>query len=160
MDSFSKKIKNVKRKLINARKKLTKSSRIKNEICEECKRIDCNAKRFQQNFKNWTSGNDIIDNFIQGTQLSAHSNYEAPRALEWIPYDKFTNIKYVAKGGFGKVYKANWIDGCMDNKWNIKNHNWRRIRQDMFVALKSLNNSKDVTTEFMKEVKLIYVQKI
>ncbi|CAB5391542.1 unnamed protein product [Rhizophagus irregularis] len=78
MDSFSKKIKNVKRKLINARKKLTKSSRIKNEICEECKRIDC-------------------------TQLSAHSNYEAPRALEWIPYDKFTNIKYVAKGGFGKV---------------------------------------------------------
>ncbi|EXX59441.1 Tpk1p [Rhizophagus irregularis DAOM 197198w] len=152
MGSFIKKIKNVKRKLINARKKLTKSSRIKNEICEECKRIDCNAKRFQQNFKNWTSGNDIIDNFIQGTQLSAHSNYEAPRALEWIPYDKFTNIKYVAKGGFGKVYKANWIDGCMDNKWNIKNHNWRRIRQDMFVALKSLNNSKDVTTEFMKEV--------
>ncbi|RGB34009.1 hypothetical protein C1646_668871 [Rhizophagus diaphanus] len=146
------KIKNGKRSLNDTRKKLTKSLRTKNEICEKCKRIDCNAKKFQQNFKNWTSGNDIIDKFIQDTQLSAHSNYEAPRALEWIPYNKFANIKYVAKGGFGKVYKANWIDGCMDNKWNIKNQNWRRIRQNMFVALKSLNNSKDVTSEFMNEV--------
>ncbi|CAB4444390.1 unnamed protein product [Rhizophagus irregularis] len=33
--------------------------------------------------------------------LSAHEN--AGNALEWIPYDKFYNIKYIAKGGFGKV---------------------------------------------------------
>ncbi|GET02530.1 kinase-like domain-containing protein [Rhizophagus clarus] len=127
MNSLINKIKNGKRSLNNIRKKIIKTSRVKNEICEKCKRIDY-------------------------TQLSAHSNYEAPRALEWIPYDKFTNIKFVAKGGFGKVYKANWIDGCMDNKWNNKNQNWRRIRQNMFVALKSLNNSKNVTSEFMNEI--------
>ena len=48
-------------------------------ICEECNQPNtdykwcnsCNAKRFQQNFQNWTSGNDDIDKFIQLTQLSA-----------------------------------------------------------------------------------------
>ena len=40
--------------------------------CEECNRKNtsfewckvCNAKHFQQNFENWTSGNDNIDKFI------------------------------------------------------------------------------------------------
>src|SRR4051812_33414777 len=43
--------------------------------CIECKQINtgrnwcqsCNSKRFQQNFINWTSGNDDVDNFIQNT---------------------------------------------------------------------------------------------
>ena len=32
-------------------------------------------------------------------------------SLEWIPYDRFYDIKYIAKGEFGEVYRANWIDG-------------------------------------------------
>jgi hypothetical protein len=28
--------------------------------------------------------------------------------LKWIPYDKFKNIKYLDKGGFGTIYKANY----------------------------------------------------
>ncbi|RIA84257.1 hypothetical protein C1645_832517, partial [Glomus cerebriforme] len=56
----------------------------------------CNAKRFQQNFKKWSSGNDDIDKFIQHTQLSATDYNEV---LEWIPYDRFYNIEYIAKGG-------------------------------------------------------------
>src|SRR6266536_3245079 len=137
MNSLIKKIKNGKRLFNNTRKKLTKPPHVNekiNEICEECKRINCNAKRFQQDFKTWTSGNNDIDIFIQGTQKSAHYNCRAPRALEWIPYDRFCDVKFIAKGGFGEVYKANWIDGCLDNKWNNKNQNWRRIRQNMFVA--------------------------
>ena len=64
--------------------------------------IECNVKRFQQNFKNWTSGNNVIDKFIQNTQLSAHSKSE--KALEWIPYYKFYDIKYITKdGGCGLV---------------------------------------------------------
>jgi len=29
----------------------------------------CNSKHFQQNFKNWTSGNNEVDEFIQKAQL-------------------------------------------------------------------------------------------
>ncbi|GBC16712.2 kinase-like domain-containing protein [Rhizophagus irregularis DAOM 181602=DAOM 197198] len=74
-------------------------------ICGECKEPGtgwkwcqpCNAKRFKDNFKNWTSGNKDIDEFIQQSQLNAvhHKKY-----LEWIPFGKFQNINYIAKGGF------------------------------------------------------------
>ena len=113
------------------------------EICKICNYI-CNAIHFQLNFDNWTSGNNDIDKFIQDTQLSAYNN-NAKKALEWIPYNRFYDIKYIAyKGGFGEVYRANWIDGY--------NQSWRRKNQNMFVNLKSLNNSKNITLEFMNEV--------
>ena len=108
----------------------------------------CNAKHFQQNFKNWTSGNVDIDKFIQHIQLSANF---CSKVLEWIPYDRFYNIKYIAKGGFGEVYKANWVDGYIEY-WDIKNQNWERREPNKFVALKSLNNSKNITSEFLNEV--------
>uniref|UniRef100_U9U6P8 Uncharacterized protein n=1 Tax=Rhizophagus irregularis (strain DAOM 181602 / DAOM 197198 / MUCL 43194) TaxID=747089 RepID=U9U6P8_RHIID len=104
------------------------------KIFIKCYKI-CFEKRSKQNFKNWTSGNDDIDKFIQNTQLLAHS--DAEKALEWIPYDRFHNIKYIEKN---KVYKANWIDGCI-NKWDDKNQNWERKHQNMVVILKSLNIS-------------------
>ena len=72
-------------------------------------------------------------------------------ALEWIPYNRFYNIEYIAKGGFGKVYRANWIDGYI-KEWDNKLQNWERRNPNMFVALKSLNNSKNVTLEFLNEV--------
>ena len=122
------------------------------EVCNQkytaykwCK--ECDAKHFQQNFEKWSSGNVDIDKFIQEAQLSA--NYS--KILEWIPYDRFYDIEYIAKGGFGKVYKANWIDGFI-NEWDNKNQNWKRYESNKFVALKSLNNSKNVTSEFINEV--------
>jgi hypothetical protein len=119
----------------------------KNE-CEQCFNV-CNAKRFQQNFDNWTSGSDDIDEFIQSTQLSAHYNVE--EATEWIPYDRFYNIKYISESKFGKVCRANWIDGKL---WYWDNFLKRWIRQDcgMFVILKSLNNPKKITLKFMNKV--------
>ena len=53
-------------------------------LCEKCKQPKtsrfwcnvCNAKHFQQNFKNWTSRNNDIDKFIQDTQLSATNWYK------------------------------------------------------------------------------------
>src|SRR5438034_11607691 len=104
--------------------------------CKKCK-YACSTIHFQRNFENWTSGNNNIDKFIQDTQLSAHDYTD--EALKWIPYDRLCNIKCIAKGEFGKVYsKANLID------------------RNKVVALKSLNNSKNVTLEFMNEVKLFY----
>ena len=108
----------------------------------------CNTKHFQQNFEKWSSGNVDINKFIQEAQLSANYKY---KVLEWIPYDRFYDIEYIAKGGFGKVYRANWIDGYILN-WDNQNQNWERYDSNKFVALKSLNNSKNVTLEFIKEV--------
>src|SRR5581483_4591747 len=119
-----------------------------NDICEKCHK-ECNTIYFQRNFDNWTSGSNDIDKFIQDTQLSTHNGVK--KALEWITYDRFNNIKYIAKGGFGKVYKANWINGNID-KWDDINQNWKRKNQNMLVALKSLNNSKNITLEFINEV--------
>ena len=31
--------------------------------------------------------------------------------LEWVPFDRFTDIKEVGEGGFAKVYSATWIGG-------------------------------------------------
>src|SRR5947207_1661604 len=64
----------------------------------------------------------------------------------------FVILNILQKGGFGKVYKANWIDGPID-KWGFLRGDSKRKNQDEFVALKSLNNS---TLEFMNEVFLIY----
>src|SRR5581483_12489194 len=97
-------------------------------ICKECNQRNtyyawcktCNAKHFQKNFEKWTNGNADIDKFIREAQQSAN-RYN--RVLEWIPYNRFCNIEYIAKGGFGKVYKANWIDGYI-RKWDNKNKNW------------------------------------
>src|SRR6266542_1297945 len=80
----------------------------------------CNVKHFQQDFNNWTSGNDDIDKFIKDAQLSANNS---EKVLEWIPYNRFYDIEFVAKGGFGKVYRANWIDGHILD-WDNKNQNW------------------------------------
>ncbi|RGB31427.1 hypothetical protein C1646_764117 [Rhizophagus diaphanus] len=113
-----------------------------NDKCKHCKYI-CNSIHFQQNFKNWTSGNNDIDNFIQDTQLSAHKDVK--KALEWIPYNRFNNIEKI--GRFGK---ANWIDGCIF-EWNGISQNWIRVNQNMIVTLKELDsNSKNITLELMK----------
>src|ERR1043166_5192888 len=97
-------------------------------LCKECKQPNtsyewcqsCSAKHFQQNFKNWTSGNHDVDSFIQNTQLKAKSHN---RALEWIEYDRFENIEYLARGGFGTAHKAIWKDGYIFG-WDSKNNQW------------------------------------
>src|ERR1051325_3304992 len=70
-------------------------------LCKECKQpksanfwCRCN---FQQNFKNWSSGNSDVDKFIQKAQLRAKGQHDV---LEWIDYDRFENIEYLAEGGF------------------------------------------------------------
>src|SRR5581483_12498324 len=58
-------------------------------LCDDCKQPNtysgwcriCNTKRFQQNFKNWTSRNNDVDEFFQKTQLKAKNKWEI---LEWI----------------------------------------------------------------------------
>src|ERR1043166_2076130 len=79
-------------------------------LCKECSQRfwwcqSCNSKHFQQDFNKWTSGNKEIDELIQKFQLNATCRQEV---LEWIPYEKFENIEYLAKGGFGMVQHERW----------------------------------------------------
>src|SRR5436189_1395079 len=117
-------------------------------LCKECKQLNadydwcqpCNVKRFKQNFQNWTSGNRDIDEFIQKTQLKARNNEEV---IEWVEYDKFENVEYLAKGGFGTTYKAIWKDGFI-RSWDSENNQWERqshykYNEGQPVALKCLH---------------------
>jgi hypothetical protein len=123
-------------------------------LCEECKQPNtgykwcqsCNSKHFQQDFNKWTSGNKEIDEFIQNLQLNANCIEEI---LEWIPYKKFRDIEFLAKGGFGTVHKAIWIDGYIHN-WDISQKKWKRW--DTSIVLKCLYNSQNLTKDYLKEV--------
>ena len=116
----------------------------KHGLCEECSQPNtgwiwcqsCISKHFQCDFNKWTSSNKEIDEFIQKFQLNA-TCYE--EVLEWIPYEKFENIEYLAKGGFGTVYKAKWVDGHIWY-WDIRRNTWQRTFYSRDVALKYLNN--------------------
>ena len=124
-------------------------------LCKKCNKIKnsywCQICAFQQNFENWTSGNHDVDEFIQKAQLKAKDEYAV---LEWIEHDRFENIEYLAKGGFGTVHKAIWKDGYI-RYWCPKNKQWER-NENHSVALKSLNDSQDITIEFLKEVRYFY----
>jgi hypothetical protein len=116
------------------------------DTCEKCNEI-CNAIYFQRNFGNWSSGNNDIDKLIQNTQLLEHTSFRVEDAIEWIPYNRFCNIKYIAENKFC----ADWIDRCIDYRSNY-NENWKRKNCNMFVILKSLNNPKNVTLELINKV--------
>src|SRR5437868_92779 len=93
-------------------------------ICENCNQ-ECLATLYceycvrnylKANFSNWTSGNDDIDNLIRKCQME--TSYPAG-VVEWIPYNKLKNIKYLTKGGCSEIYTASWINGSYF-EWNSK----------------------------------------
>ena len=121
--------------------------------CQECFQVltdyrclSCTCKHFQQDFDKWISGNEGIDKLIQDIQLSK----DIGNILEWIPYNKFNDIKYIAEGGFAKVYSATWTDGNIE-KWDQKSNNWKR-KGPFKVALKVFNNSSNLSEDFINEV--------
>ncbi|CAB4442597.1 unnamed protein product [Rhizophagus irregularis] len=125
-------------------------------ICGECNEPGtgeewcqpCNAKRFEENFKNWTSGNKDIDELMQDSQLNA---VHYLKCLEWIPYVKFQNVTYITRGGFGKIYSAELPEGYI-GYWDIENQEWCRYTVKK-VALKSLDNSFEISKDFLNEIK-------
>ena len=129
-----------------------------NGSCKECGQPNsdlswcqsCNAKHFQQNFKNWTSGNPSIDEFIQKTQLKAKCPKEV---LEWIDYNRFEDVEYLAKGRFGTVHKAIWKDGSI-YCWDSVNNQW--IRSSISFTYIGLPNSTNITVEIIKVVGLFF----
>ncbi|GBB84525.1 hypothetical protein RclHR1_01110010 [Rhizophagus clarus] len=100
----------------------------------------------------WTSGNPNVDKFIKDTMydIKIHSN----RFFEWIPFDKFTDIKEIGRGGFSKVYSATRIDGksfyYKDNDGNYR----KEVHGPEKVALRRLNGSQNMSDKYLSELKL------
>ncbi len=70
---------------------------------------------------------------------------------KWIPFNEFKKIEYLAKGGFGEVYKATWVNyvyNSQDKKY-----------EERFAVLKRLYNSNDKILDVLKEVN-VYVNYI
>ncbi|CAB4421446.1 unnamed protein product [Rhizophagus irregularis] len=118
------------------------------EICHVCYKIKTILKPKQ-------SGNKVIDDFIRYTQ----SNYAIIEGgkMEFIPYDQFINIEFIAEGGFSKIYKATWVDGPINNWDRIINNHWNITRNNNYtVVLKKLNNSKNITSKELNELQVFY----
>ena len=134
--------------------------------CPECNKNyngyycqPCNAGHFRDDFKNWTSHDERIDELIQESQLNARNRY---KFLEWIEYSNLKNIEHVAEGGFGNVYKAIWKDGPITEKrdiiknvwylWDVEKSKWIREGQTV-VAVKKYKSATNMSLEFLNEVK-------
>ncbi|GBB96585.1 hypothetical protein RclHR1_02790008 [Rhizophagus clarus] len=103
---------------------------------------------------NSSSGNKIIDDFIRDTQTNL---VKGGTKLEFVPYDQFENIEFIAEGGFSKIYKATWIDGPISQVMWYRPKLDNIIRQPNFtVVLKKLNNSKNITSKELNELKIYY----
>ena len=111
-------------------------------FCEYCVRNYLKAK-----FSNWTSGNDDIDNLIQGCQMET---LLPDKIAEWIPYDNFQNIKYLTKGGCSEIYTADWIDGAFI-EWDSKEQQLKRFGEQE-VILKRLENVESANQSWFEEV--------
>ncbi|GBC02509.1 hypothetical protein RclHR1_04660002 [Rhizophagus clarus] len=66
--------------------------------------------------------------------------------MEWIPYSQFTNVEEIAKGGFGIIYLATWLDGSIE-------HRSRKGSSNEPVILKKFKNSQDISKYFLNELK-------
>ncbi|EXX66895.1 Cmk1p [Rhizophagus irregularis DAOM 197198w] len=123
-------------------------------ICENCNQ-ECLATSYceycvrnylKANFKNWTSGNNDIDNLIQKCQLET---LVPDTVAEWIPYNNLKNIEYLTKGGFSEIYTASWIGGSYI-KWNFSEQQLERFGDEK-VVLKKLENVENANQSWFEE---------
>ncbi len=94
--------------------------------CRRCNKIytdtfyrwckPCQTKDLKENFANWTSENEKIDNFIQEIQIKINKYDDI--IFEWIPYNQFLGIEEIYKDDFFTVYSAMWKNGPLH--WNKK----------------------------------------
>jgi hypothetical protein len=107
----------------------------------------------------WTSGNNDIDNFIKDSicnpvkkKYHVFERFCQPSFLEWVPFDRFEDMKQIGEGGFAKVYSATWIDGIAKYIKRFDG-NWIKEKpKSMKVALKRLNGSQNMSADYLNEV--------
>ncbi|GBB97034.1 hypothetical protein RclHR1_00290032 [Rhizophagus clarus] len=121
-----------------------------------CKR--CETYKLKKNFTNWTSENEIIDNFIKEKQLEINDSQDI--VFDWIPYDRFLGIKEVDKNEFSTIYLALWKDGPLKYNANIRDYVRTpneliklKCLRELSTFYKRLLLFQNTTNEFLNEVK-------
>ncbi|EXX59642.1 Ypk2p [Rhizophagus irregularis DAOM 197198w] len=112
------------------------------QICHVCYNV-------KVAYKYGSSGNRIIDDFIRYTQINLVNKRGK---MEYVPYEQFINIKFIAEGGFSKIYKATWIDGPVNTYNNKEGFRFKNYT----VVLKKINDSKNITSKELNELKVFY----
>ncbi|GBC38285.2 kinase-like domain-containing protein [Rhizophagus irregularis DAOM 181602=DAOM 197198] len=139
--------------------------------CKKCKRV----LSINFDITKISVGNNDLDDLLSNLRLGIHNKlkitefadnvnkvthfnpynicniiyHDVELSMEWIPYSQFTNIKEIAKGGFGIIYQATWLDGS----FCINKHGSRIRRRNETVILKRFINSKDIDKHFLNELK-------
>ena len=109
---------------------------LNNEIlCEGCKEKEIEKLTDK-------CGNEEIARFLY-YQCKLNAKHYYYDYIRWILFDEFKNIEYLAKGGFGEVHKAIWINGYYD--------------QDVVLKRIYNNSSDDKIVDILKEVKFIII---
>jgi serine/threonine protein kinase len=128
--------------------------------CSYCNKILieelwCNKCDPYHIIEKWTSGNNEIDKFIKDTIYNARNIVTNPIFLEWVPFDRFTDIKQIGKGGFAKVYSAIWISG--KSSYRKRDDGMLKLLEPepIKVALKKLNDSENMSAKYLSEVYFI-----
>jgi hypothetical protein len=117
---------------------------IKNIWCKLCQK-----NYLKENFANWTSGNEKVDNFIQEMQLKI-DNYD-DKVVEWIPYDQFIDIKKMGKNKLVTFYSAKWKDGPLEYNNDTKKYE-RNPSRVKAITLKYFHNIQDISEFLYYEV--------
>lgn len=99
--------------------------------CEKCKRFYISPAwcRFcdpPEAIKGWTSEDKNIDNYIKGFQAKV-TEYE--KMIEWIPFNRLTNLQKVREEDSETIFMATWLDG-------IRKINTREIENENFLYYK------------------------
>ncbi|GES81064.1 kinase-like domain-containing protein [Rhizophagus clarus] len=129
-----------------------------NKKCNECNKRrktfeDHQICRLCYKSKAVFKSSGSLDDFIKYTQIN---NAKNSGKMEFIPYDQFKDIEFIAEGGFSKIYKATWTDGPI---------NWYQTQQNIYeisrtnnciVVLKKLVDSKDNEFKVLNELKIFY----
>jgi len=105
-------------------------------LCESCKR-----KKLEKLIKKY--GNEQVSKFLYQCKLNPYGDYyNYYCCIRWIPFNEFRNIEYLAKGGFGEVHKATWINGCC----------YYGDQEKVAVLKRIYYNSSDKIADILKEV--------
>ncbi|RIA80520.1 kinase-like domain-containing protein [Glomus cerebriforme] len=120
--------------------------------CRKCRRILV----ISIDIKNITSGNSDIDALLHDSRFNIINDISSidvtnplnvyhfikynvlESLMEWIPYSRIRNLEELSEGGFGIIYKANWLT------------------RENIVAVKKLKNSQKISKEFLNELKSHY----